>query len=166
MFVEDRRSDDHYALAELTGRGLKLERDLLGVVPLYYGVDEYGGMYFASEVKALLPYIEIVKELPPAHSWLNGVVKSTLQADQPDQISQTAKEWAGSLREALERSIQSMLQLVLVPGYPAGWIQVQLQPSPAHIPMKCIPLQQEWQVHLTWNMAVLWLITLVRYITK
>lgn len=124
MFVEDRRSDDHYALAELTGRGLKLERDLLGVVPLYYGVDEYGGMYFASEVKALLPYIEIVKELPPAHSWLNGVVKSTLQADQPDQISQTAKEWAGSLREALERSIQSMLQ----PGF-GSWLSGGLDSS-------------------------------------
>ena len=124
MLVEDRRSDDHYALAELTGRGLKLERDLLGVVPLYYGVDEYGGMYFASEVKALLPYINTVEELPPAHSWLNGVVKSALQADRPDQISQTAKEWAASLRGALEESIRSMLK----PGF-GSWLSGGLDSS-------------------------------------
>ena len=124
MLVEDRRSDDHFALAELTERGLKLERDLLGVVPLYYGLDESGGMYFASEVKALLPYISKVKELLPAHSWLNGVVKSAPLEDRQDQIRQTAKDWAGSLRHALEVSIQSMLQ----PGF-GSWLSGGLDSS-------------------------------------
>jgi asparagine synthase (glutamine-hydrolysing) len=71
-----------------------------------------------------LPYINTVEELQPAHSWLNGVVKSALQADRPDQISQTAKEWAASLRGALEESIRSMLK----PGF-GSWLSGGLDSS-------------------------------------
>lgn len=124
MVVEDRRSDDHYAMAELTGRGLKLERDLLGVVPLYYGADENGGVYFASEVKALLPFVTSVQELPPAHSWNDGEVKPALDQVQSEGINQTAKDWAGSLREALEGSIQSMVK----PGF-GSWLSGGLDSS-------------------------------------
>jgi len=110
LAVEDRRSDDHYAIAELTGRGLRLERDQLGVVPLYFGADESGGVFFASEVKALLPYTTSVQELPPAHSWNNGELSTVLEEPQPVDIYQRAKDWAVSLRGALEESIRSMLK--------------------------------------------------------
>lgn len=122
--VEDRRSEDHFALAALTGRGLVLERDLLGVVPLYYGNDAKGGMYFASEVKALLPYTIAIYELPPASRWQNGTVKSSLEDSQVQPVNQTAKAWSQSLRQVLEKSIQSMLQ----PGF-GSWLSGGLDSS-------------------------------------
>lgn len=124
LAVEDRRSDDHYVIAELTSRGLRLERDQLGVVPLYYGADESGGVYFASEVKALLPYTTSVQELPPARSWNNGELSTVLQEPQPVDVNQRAKDWAASLRGALEESIRSMLK----PGF-GSWLSGGLDSS-------------------------------------
>ena len=44
-----------------------IARDPIGVVPLYWGRDEGGALYVASEMKALAPVCVQVSEFPPGH---------------------------------------------------------------------------------------------------
>jgi asparagine synthase (glutamine-hydrolysing) len=60
--------DGMYAFALLDGEALMLARDPLGVKPLYTARRD-GWLYFASEIKALLPVTEDVEEFPPGHWW-------------------------------------------------------------------------------------------------
>jgi asparagine synthase (glutamine-hydrolysing) len=41
-------------------------RDPLGVKPLYYGLDERGRIYFASEMKAIVDQCKTCSTFPPA----------------------------------------------------------------------------------------------------
>jgi asparagine synthase (glutamine-hydrolysing) len=42
-------------------------RDHIGIIPLYYGYDEQGHLYVASELKALTPVCKQIIEFPPGH---------------------------------------------------------------------------------------------------
>jgi asparagine synthase (glutamine-hydrolysing) len=42
-------------------------RDPVGVIPLYWGRDEHGNLFVASEMKALVPVCRSVREFPPGH---------------------------------------------------------------------------------------------------
>lgn len=42
-------------------------RDHMGIIPLYYGFDEHGQLYVASEMKALVKVCKTVQEFPPGH---------------------------------------------------------------------------------------------------
>ena len=83
----------HYALAR--GNDLTLERDPLGVAPLYYGRTSNGVLCFASEVKGLLGVTRDIHELPPGHIF-NGqreeahflFDKKPLLVDPPEIIAQ------------------------------------------------------------------------------
>ncbi|CAM5212165.1 asparagine synthase B [Alishewanella longhuensis] len=39
----------------------------MGIIPLYYGYDEHGQLFVASELKALVPVCKQIKEFPPGH---------------------------------------------------------------------------------------------------
>ncbi|MFZ5815591.1 MAG: asparagine synthase B [Bacillota bacterium] len=52
--------------------GLFLARDPLGIKGLYWGRDEAGHLYFASEIKALVNEVPYVHEFPNGHYWHVG----------------------------------------------------------------------------------------------
>src|SRR3972149_829296 len=58
--------DGMFAFAIRDGKELFAARDPLGIKPLYYG-KKNGTVYFASEIKALLPFLDDIKEFPPGH---------------------------------------------------------------------------------------------------
>jgi asparagine synthase (glutamine-hydrolysing) len=58
--------DGMFAIAILDDQDLILARDPLGIKSLYYS-DHQGDFYFASEIKALLPYCSDIKEFPSGH---------------------------------------------------------------------------------------------------
>ena len=50
-----------------------IARDPLGIIPLYYGHDEHGQLFVASEMKALMEVCSQVHEFPPGHYWCSGL---------------------------------------------------------------------------------------------
>ena len=53
-------------------------RDSIGVVPLYYGRDEHGALWVASEMKAIADTCPEFEEFPPGHVWTRGMDKPQL----------------------------------------------------------------------------------------
>ncbi len=49
-----------------------MARDPIGIIPLYYGHDEHGQLFVASEMKALMAVCNQVHEFPPGHYWCSG----------------------------------------------------------------------------------------------
>ena len=56
-FVLFDSANDHWLIA----------RDPIGIIPLYYGFDQQGRLYVASEMKALMEVCVDVHEFPPGH---------------------------------------------------------------------------------------------------
>ncbi|GIX35228.1 MAG: asparagine synthase B [Lysobacteraceae bacterium] len=93
----------------VAGRWL-IARDPIGIVPLYFGHDEHGNLFVASELKALAPVCVSAREFPPGHFWTS---------DQPAPRRYYAPSWrdygnvAGNpadraaLRRALEAAVRS-----------------------------------------------------------
>jgi asparagine synthase (glutamine-hydrolysing) len=103
--ARDDAGDGHFAMAR--GSNLVLQRDPLGVAPLYYGWTKERSLCFASEVKGLLEVTRDVHELLPGHTF-NGqrqeayfqLSKLPVLEDLPDNI---AKELRRRLEAAVEK---------------------------------------------------------------
>ncbi|MFN3908345.1 MAG: asparagine synthase B [Flavobacterium sp.] len=69
--------DGIFAFVVIDGDHYITGRDPLGVKPLYYGIDERGRMYFASEMKALADQCKTFATFPPGHYYTpeTGFVK-------------------------------------------------------------------------------------------
>ena len=59
--------DGDFAFVIVDGDNYMAARDPLGVKPLYYGLDERGRMYFASELKAIVDQCKTCSTFPPGH---------------------------------------------------------------------------------------------------
>lgn len=105
----------HFARAQVETGGISLSRDSSGVCPLYYGRDEDGVLYFASEVKALLPFTQQVKELPPGSRYAGGVLYSTLPSSIIKPLDQTPAEIAAELLQLLQKAVE--VRAKSVPSY-------------------------------------------------
>jgi asparagine synthase (glutamine-hydrolysing) len=114
-FYEERGSsifgklEGEFALALVDGNRLLLARDRLGIRPLYYGFYQ-GEMCFASEIKALVDFVEVVHEFPPGHfltsDWgLYPYQPYFPEAVQLDGASMSAKQLAVHLKTAVRRAL-------------------------------------------------------------
>ncbi len=86
-------------------------RDHMGIIPLYYGRDVDGNLYFSSEMKGLVDCCTSIQEFPPGTCW------DSATSNQP--IKYYSREWfayenvqnnptkVADLREALEISVKS-----------------------------------------------------------
>jgi asparagine synthase (glutamine-hydrolysing) len=89
-----------------------MARDPIGIIPLYYGHDEHGQLFVASEMKALVGVCNQLHEFPPGHYWCSG-------EDEPRQWYQ--RSWSDysnvkdavtdrkALSEAMEKAVVSHL---------------------------------------------------------
>jgi asparagine synthase (glutamine-hydrolysing) len=87
-----------------------IARDPIGIIPLYFGHDEHGNLYVASELKALAPVCVDAREFPPGHWWSSSA---------PEPVRYYAPGWRdypavaaaesdrGKLRHALEAAVKS-----------------------------------------------------------
>ncbi len=69
--------DGDFAFVVVDGDDYIAGRDPLGVKPLYYGMDDRGRMYFASEMKAIADQCKTFSTFPPGHFYTaqTGFVK-------------------------------------------------------------------------------------------
>jgi asparagine synthase (glutamine-hydrolysing) len=69
--------DGDFAFVVIDGDDYIAGRDPLGVKPLYYGVDDRGRMYFASEMKPIADQCKTFSNFPPGHYYTHetGFVK-------------------------------------------------------------------------------------------
>jgi asparagine synthase (glutamine-hydrolysing) len=91
-----------------------IARDPIGVVPLYVGWDREERLYVASEMKALIPQCERIREVPPGHYFLGHEAEKGFQkyyepawAEPGFYPSQPFDPVV--LREALEASVRRQL---------------------------------------------------------
>lgn len=69
--------DGIFAFVVINGDDYLVARDPLGVKPLYYGMDDRGRLYFASEMKAIADQCKTFSTFPPGHYYTEktGFVK-------------------------------------------------------------------------------------------
>ncbi|MGI5308979.1 asparagine synthase B, partial [Rheinheimera sp. WS51] len=89
-----------------------IARDHIGIIPLYYGYDEHGQLFVASELKALVPVCKQIKEFPPGHFFDSKVGKLQRYYQRDWHDYNAVKDNPASLTElraALENSVKSHL---------------------------------------------------------
>lgn len=67
MFLDRITGDFAFLMYDAAEDAYFIARDHIGIVPLYVGSDHEGRFYVASEMKALTPICDTVKEFPPGH---------------------------------------------------------------------------------------------------
>ncbi len=108
--VCDYKRPGHFAWAKPEDGLFTLYRDELGVTPLYYGWDSDDTFYFASEVKALVSFVESVKELLPGNTFNGREMKEYFQLGslRQEQVSDPVKT-AYTLKSLLDDSVKFSL---------------------------------------------------------
>jgi asparagine synthase (glutamine-hydrolysing) len=66
-FIEKLDGIYAFALYDIEHDQYLIARDHIGIIPLYYGYDNDGRLYVASELKALEGYCSVIKCFPPGH---------------------------------------------------------------------------------------------------
>lgn len=67
IFLDRLIGDFAFVLYDANDNSYFIARDHMGIVPCYVGTDHEGRFYVASEMKALTPVCDSVKEFPPGH---------------------------------------------------------------------------------------------------
>jgi len=109
LCVQDDVDEGHFARAQIVDGHPMLERDPIGVAPLYYGRTEDGVLCFASEVKAMLPVANDVKELPPGHRYDGNRLECCFSLQQQPPAGDSPETIAKELRRRLADSVEKCI---------------------------------------------------------
>lgn len=66
-FVEDLNGIFGFALYDYRDDSFFVARDHMGIIPLYYGQDDKGQFFVASELKSLEGFCTVIEQFPPGH---------------------------------------------------------------------------------------------------
>lgn len=102
--------DGMFAFVVINGDDYIAGRDPLGIKPLYYGLDERGRIYFASEMKALAGQCQTFSTFPPGHYYTpqTGFVKY-YKPQWEDASKAVEKVNMQAIREVLTASVKKRL---------------------------------------------------------
>jgi asparagine synthase (glutamine-hydrolysing) len=96
-----------------------IARDPIGVIPLYFGTDEQGNRYVASEVKALVGRCTTIEDFPPG-CYLDSAIGRPVRYYNPgwrDFVPAPARPYDPS---ALRRSLEAAVERQLMADVPWG----------------------------------------------
>lgn len=102
--------DGDFAFVVIDGDNYIAGRDPLGVKPLYYGMDERGRVYFASEMKPIADQCKTFSTFPPGHYYTpeTGFVKY-YKPEYEDYTKATKELDLLEIREALTEATRKRL---------------------------------------------------------
>jgi len=101
-----------FTLYDKTNKSYIVARDAIGVIPLYWGWDQEGNRYIASEMKALIEHCNRIEEFPPGHVYSSAT--DTLERyynpswAEPNRVPETPLHLE-TLRDALEQAVKRQL---------------------------------------------------------
>ncbi|MFQ5682125.1 MAG: asparagine synthase B [Candidatus Binatia bacterium] len=101
--------DGMFAFVLSDGEEVFAARDPLGIKPLYMGSDAEGGLWFASELKALIDVCVDIKEVPPGFAYTRGTLEQwyhPLWREPPDRSLMLDPS---SIRDRLESAVVKRL---------------------------------------------------------
>ncbi|TKI05463.1 asparagine synthase B [Martelella alba] len=111
-FLDSLRGMFAFILYDCEKDAYLIGRDHMGIIPLYYGYDENGTLFAASEMKALVPICRSIKEFPPgSYLWSrDGEIREYYVRDwfSYENVKNNVTDKA-ALRDALEESVKSHL---------------------------------------------------------
>ncbi len=111
-FLEDLSGIFAFVLYDNEEHSYFIGRDHIGIVPLYYGYDEMGNFYVASEMKALIGHCTKIEEFPPGHYYSSNekefvrYYKRDWEAYDAVKTNATDKK---QLKQALENAVHRQL---------------------------------------------------------
>lgn len=102
--------DGIFAFVVIDGDDFIAARDPLGVKPMYYGIDERGRTYFASEMKAIADQCATFSTFPPGHFYTEktGFVKY-YQPEWEDQSKAVETVDYDAVRTSLTQAVEKRL---------------------------------------------------------
>jgi asparagine synthase (glutamine-hydrolysing) len=102
--------DGMFAFVVIDGDDYIAGRDPLGIKPLYYGLDDRGRMYFASEMKSIADQCKTFSTFPPGHYYTpeTGFVKY-YQPKWEDPDAAVEELDLAALRDTLTTSVKKRL---------------------------------------------------------
>lgn len=108
--------DGMFAFVLTDGVQVLAARDPLGIKPLYLGHDANGGLWFASELKALVGVCAAIEEFPPGFLYTNGEWR---QWYQPTWENRAGRDSA-SAREMIAAKLEAAVGKRLMSDVPVG----------------------------------------------
>jgi len=111
-FLDDLQGMFAFILYDTVKQSWLIGRDHIGIIPLYYGHDEHGNLFVASEMKALVPVCRTINEFPPG-SYMSSEdhqIHRYYQRDwmEYENVADAVTDKA-ALKDALEESVKSHL---------------------------------------------------------
>ncbi|MFT4563578.1 MAG: asparagine synthase (glutamine-hydrolyzing) [Gammaproteobacteria bacterium] len=102
--------DGMFAFVMVHGEKLIAARDPIGIKPLYIGLRD-GGYCFASEIKALTPYVDEIREFPPGHVFdsSRGMSQYYTLPEATDDIVE-ASEAIQIIQQTLTKAVEKRLR--------------------------------------------------------
>ena len=101
-----------FALFDERKQSYFIARDHMGIIPLYYGYDQFGTFYVASELKALEGQCQQIELFPPGHflDSTEGKIKRWYKRDweEYEAVKENSSD-IDELREALEAAVHRQL---------------------------------------------------------
>jgi asparagine synthase (glutamine-hydrolysing) len=110
VFVQDSAGRGHISKAGLVNGKFALERDELGIAPLYFGKTDDGTLCFASEVKSLLIATKDVNEFLPGHKLTDEKLTQYFHLAIKEECDYEPEVFAAKLRRLLEESISGRIK--------------------------------------------------------
>jgi len=105
--------DGMFAFAVTDGERLLVARDHIGIKPLYCGLRKNGGhrlLIFASEMKALTPFVDAIYELPPGSYYDTETGwRRYYTVPDPPLRNEPIESWVKKIRDTLERAVVKRL---------------------------------------------------------
>ena len=110
LFVQDSAGGGHCVKASLSNGKLRLERDELGLAPLYFGKTKNNQICFASEVKSLLVATDDINELQPGSYLFDEKSEKYFHLEKQEKTNDDPTVISKTLRKLLEESISSRIK--------------------------------------------------------